>query len=92
MILLYSKSFLESVKKFPKNIQEKLFDQLEIFKQNPFHPFLYTKPLVERLIGFYSFRITRGWRVIFRFENKETILLVEAGHRKDIYTSINKVI
>ena len=85
MILLYSKSFLKSVKKFPSNIQKKLSNQLEVFQQNPFHPALHTKPLTGKLLGFYSFRITRDWRVIFRFENQKTTLLTEAGHRKDIY-------
>jgi addiction module RelE/StbE family toxin len=85
MTLLYTKSFLKSVKKLPPNIQEKLSDQLEILQKNPFYPLLRTKPLTGRLLGFYSFRITRDWRVIFRFENQETILLTQTGNRKDIY-------
>lgn len=85
MIILYSKSFLKSVKKLPSNIKEKLSGQLKTLEKNPFHPLLHTKPLTGKLLGFYSFRITRDWRVIFRFEDQETILLTEAGHRKDIY-------
>ena len=85
MTLLYTKSFLKSVKKFPENIQEKLSDQLEVFQQNPFHSLLHTKTLTGKLLGFYSFRITRNWRVIFKFEDQKTILLTQAGNRKDIY-------
>jgi len=83
--LIYSKRFLKSARKLPKNSQVKLAKQLKLFQQNPFHPFLHTKPLVNQLIGFYSFRITRDWRVIFQFESPELIKLIEVGHRKDIY-------
>lgn len=83
--LIYSKRFLKSTKRLPKKIQVKLAEQLEFLQENPFHPLLHTKSLTGPLIGFYSFRITRNWRVIFRFENPEIIKLIEVGSRKDIY-------
>ena len=83
--LSYSRHFLKSVKKFPSSIQNKLATKLEILQKNPFHPFLHTKPLTGQLLGFYSFRITREWRVIFQFSAPEIIKLIEVGHRKDIY-------
>ncbi|MDP1538738.1 MAG: type II toxin-antitoxin system mRNA interferase toxin, RelE/StbE family [bacterium] len=85
MKIVYSSEFLKSAKFTPKPIQKKLADLLEIFQSNPFHPKLHTKPLVGKLKGFYSFRITRDWRVIFIFLNSETISLIEIAHRKDIY-------
>ncbi len=48
-------------------------------------PKLHSKPLVGKLKGFYSFRITRNWRVIFSFLDRETIFLIDVAHRKDIY-------
>lgn len=45
---------------------------------------IYNKNFLKS-VGFYSFRITRDWRVIFQFENPEVIKLIEMGHRKDIY-------
>ncbi len=36
--LIYSKGFLKSAKRLPKNLQEKLVKQLEFLQQNPFHP------------------------------------------------------
>lgn len=83
--LVYSRYFLKSVKKLPTPIQNKLATKLELLQKNPFHLLLHTKSLIGRLFGFYSFRITREWRVIFQFLEPEIIKLVEVGHRRDIY-------
>jgi len=83
--IVYGKSFLRSARKLPTEQQKKLADLLVILTKNPFHPYLHTKPLTGELIGFYSFRITRDWRVIFQFFGSAEIKLVSLGHRKDIY-------
>src|SRR3990167_8380347 len=58
---------------------------LRASQEKPFHQLLHAKSLTGSLAGFYSFRITRDWRVIFQFVNPQTIKLIEAAHRKDIY-------
>ncbi len=83
--IVYSEHFLKSAGKLPKNSQEKLAQQLELLRENPFHPLLHTKHMVGQLAGFYSFRITRDWRVIFQFKKPNNIKLIETGHRKEIY-------
>ncbi|MDO8663854.1 MAG: type II toxin-antitoxin system RelE/ParE family toxin [Candidatus Wildermuthbacteria bacterium] len=83
--LVYTDSFLKSAGKLPKSQQNKLAELLETLQENPFGHKLHSKNLSGRLTGFYSFRITRDWRVIFQFTNPDTIKLVEVGHRKDIY-------
>lgn len=83
--IIATKRFLEAAARLPKQQQEKLGSLLEIVRQNPFHPKFHTKPLHGNLTGFYSFRITRDWRVIFQFNNPETIQLLRVANRKDIY-------
>ena len=83
--IVYNKHFVKSAKKLPTNLQVKLAKQLELLQQNPFHPLLHTKPLTGPLAGFYSFRITRDWRVIFQFLEQNAIKLIEVAHRKEIY-------
>jgi len=83
--LVYTKRFLKSAKKLPFYIQNNLSGKLETLQENPFHSFLHTKSLTGILSGFYSFRITRNWRVIFCFIEPKIIKLVEIAHRKDIY-------
>jgi mRNA interferase YafQ len=86
MNIVFSKEFIKSVKLIPKPIQRKLADLLEVLENNPFSPILHTKPLTGHLKNFYSFRITRNWRVIFNFiENPQMIFLIDVAHRKNIY-------
>lgn len=83
--LLYGKKFFRLAKKIPKNQQEKLSELLTIFQKNPFDSRLHTKALSGKFSGLYSFRMTRDWRVIFRFTSPNEIQLIELGSRKDIY-------
>jgi mRNA interferase RelE/StbE len=46
------------------------------------------KPLLGRLIGFYSFRIG-NYRAIYTLEN-ERILVHYVGHRKDVYDKVGR--
>lgn len=86
--IVYGNYFLKSAKKLPNQQREKLAELLEYLKENPFYPNLHSKPLTGRLTGFYSFRITRDWRVIFQFISPEKIKLVAVGHRQDIYCKL----
>lgn len=85
MRVIYSDKFLKSVAGLPKKIQVKLDSLITFLVQDPFHPLLHSKPLGGNLTGSYSFRITRDWRVIFIFEEKDVIKLIIVGNRKDIY-------
>ncbi|MBI3638472.1 hypothetical protein HY227_01890 [Candidatus Wolfebacteria bacterium] len=83
--IVYYRNFLKSAKCLPKSQQKKFANLLVALKANPFHPLLHAKYLSGELAGFLSFRISRDWRVIFKFINPETIHLIGVKHRKDIY-------
>lgn len=85
IILVYGTRFFKSARKLPNIQQKKLAKLLEIIQDDPFHSHLHAKPLSGQLSGFYSFRITRDWRVIFQFLSPDKIQLLEVGHRKNIY-------
>lgn len=86
--IVFHDNFLKSARYLPRPQQKKLGNLIEILKTNPFHSLLHTKNLSGELSGFLSFRISRDWRVIFRFINPETIHLLRVKHRKDIYKNI----
>lgn len=81
----YHKRFIKEFQKLPREIQEKAVLLEDIFCANPFHPELKTKKLQGKLQLFYSFRITRDYRIIFEFLDPGTILFLATKHRKDIY-------
>lgn len=79
--------FEKDTRRIPHAAQVKLAFLLELFRRNPFDSRLHTKPLAEPLRGLFAFRITRDWRVVFRFLSPHEILLLRVKHRKDIYRS-----
>jgi addiction module RelE/StbE family toxin len=83
--IVYSDGFFKSAKKLPVNIKKKLAKLLSFLEQYPYHPLLHSKHLTGELAGFLSFRITRDYRVIFRFLDSNTVQLIRAANRKDIY-------
>lgn len=70
--LVYHPNFLKLVRELPSAQQRKLGLLLPMLQQNPFHPSLHAKRLSGSLVGFLSFRITRDWRVVFRFLDTRT--------------------
>ena len=88
--IVFGKKFIKSAKILSPKHKEKLADLVETLSSEPYNPRLHTKPLSGALIGLYSFRITREWRVIFKFNSPNEIQLVAVGHRKDIYNKIVK--
>lgn len=83
--IYYTDRFIRSARQLPVPQQRKLAALLEDCQKDPFHPLLHTKPLVGKLSGLYSFRITRDYRVIFQFVTAEAISIIDVGHRRDIY-------
>lgn len=81
----YSGRFIKSAKVLSTQQQNKLVALIELLTQNPFQLKLHTKHLTGKLSGLYSFRITRDWRVIFRFLSPVEIQLLDVAHRKNIY-------
>jgi len=85
MEVILEQSFLKSAKKLPIETRQKLSRLVGLLEANVYHPLLHTKKLTGRMAGFFSFRITRDWRVIFYFKSPSTIHVLEVKHRKDIY-------
>lgn len=83
--VVYDKDFLKDVRKLPVECQNKIADLLEIIKGDAFDLRLHTKPLSPPLQGLFSFRITRDYRVGFKFRLNHVIQLLIADRRDKIY-------
>lgn len=85
MKLDFSDKFLKEAARLPPSHKEKLADCLVILTEEPFHPLLHTKYLDGVLAGLLSFRVTRDYRVIFKFIGADQLQLMSVRHRKDAY-------
>ena len=78
------------INRLPSEVQEKLARLLDVLVVDPFDPLLHTKPLSVPLQGMFSFRITRGYRVGFKFREAYTIQLLAAGSPDKIYERLRR--
>jgi Txe/YoeB family toxin of Txe-Axe toxin-antitoxin module len=54
--------------------------QIELFKNNPFHPGLHTELLEPRYMKIWSFRIDKKFRAIFIFLDKSSIEIIDINN------------
>ncbi len=64
----------------PKHIQRRAIRILELFLQNPFHPSLRLHKLSGKLAGRWSISITMKYRIIFRIEQNDALLISIGTH------------
>ncbi len=83
--ILYDKDFLRDVHALPVQYQKRLAKYIEILQDDIFDPRLHTKPLSTPLQGIFSFRITRDYRVGFKFRASHVIMLLAVDRRNMIY-------
>jgi len=81
----YDKQFIKEATKLPPTQKKLLANKLSYLAINPFDSRLHTKQLSSPLTGVFSFRVSREYRVLFRFIDAEHLFLLSAKHRKDIY-------
>lgn len=85
--IIFTSSALKSVRKLPKTIQSKIEESLEILSIDWRDSRLHVKKLNHKH-SLFSFRVGRDYRIIFQFKNINTIKILHAAHRKDIYNKL----
>lgn len=83
--IIFHRGFIKEFPKLPKIVQEKAVRLEEIFKDDCFNRRLRTKKLQGKIKTAYSFRVTRDYRITFRFISNEEVEFLSADNRKDIY-------
>jgi mRNA-degrading endonuclease RelE of RelBE toxin-antitoxin system len=84
MALVKTSDFEKVYKKLQPRIQRLFLIQEKRFAINPRDSRLHIKKLTD-FDGAFSFRITRHYRALFYFKNKETTIFFDIDHRKDVY-------
>ncbi|MBS3093526.1 type II toxin-antitoxin system RelE/ParE family toxin [Candidatus Pacearchaeota archaeon] len=77
----FDKNAKDFLKKLKRGDQEFILKRIELLKENPH----LGKRLAGNLFGLWKLRIDK-FRVLYRiFENKLLIVIIDIGHRKNIY-------
>ncbi len=78
--LLYTKTASRDISKLDSVAKKKIKKKLEFYSQKPL---FYAKKLVNSSLGSYRWRIG-NYRIVFDLDRNK-ILILRVGHRKEIY-------
>lgn len=82
MKIIFSENAFRQISKFDKKTQKRISDKLDFYlSQND--PLEFAEHLTDHQFGDWRFRVGE-YRVLFDVE-KNTIILLKIGHRKEIY-------
>ena len=78
--LIFSKLALKQLNKLEKNIKERIWEKLQLCKENPFR-------FLEHLEQIKGFKLRVGdYRLIIDVNNSTKVIeILKLGHRKNIY-------
>lgn len=77
--IAYTERFLKSFNKLTSQEQDVFSSKMKLFIENTLHPSLRTKK-IQGHKELYESSINMDIRIIWFFENKELIVLVDIGH------------
>jgi len=83
--IYYTEEFRRRYSELPTYIQKKAERRERVFRENPFHPSLKTEKLQPFEKEYWSFRVDRNYRIIFRFGEANRVYFVTCGHHQWVY-------
>ncbi len=81
----YHREFIKEFNQLPLAQKKKLAHLEGVFRNSPFDSRLHGKKLSGKLAEYFSFRVTRDYRVIFRLVSIGFADFISVRHRKEIY-------
>lgn len=83
--LIATKHFVDAYQRLPESLRKKLDKQEATFCVNPFHPSLHTEKLQPKAKAYWSFRVDKSYRVLFRIGENNEIFLMTVGTHDWVY-------
>jgi len=78
--LIYTKTAFNDIRKLDYIARKRIKKKIEEFSNNPI---IHAKKLVDSVIGEYRWRVG-NYRIVFDID-KDKIIILRVGHRKEIY-------
>ncbi|MFH1325982.1 MAG: type II toxin-antitoxin system mRNA interferase toxin, RelE/StbE family [Candidatus Falkowbacteria bacterium] len=79
MQIIYSPKFVRKYKRLLDCVKDKAEKAEQLFRANPFYPALKIHKLTGKFKNFYSFSIDYKYRIIFEFEDRNTVYFHSVG-------------
>jgi addiction module RelE/StbE family toxin len=83
MKVAYQKTFFRQLRKLPKELQEEVYEKIELFENDHNSPILKTHKLHGKMKRFWAFSINYSYRIVFEIQKDEALFLEIGNH--DIY-------
>lgn len=84
----YTETAAKAIRKLDPQIKARVHAAIDALREDPHRG----KPLQFTLKGLYSWR-TGDWRIVYRIDGaKIVILLVTAGHRREVYARVRELL
>ena len=86
--LIWDQKFKKSLKKRlgkSDELTDKFKSKIKLFEEDPFNPILRTHKLSGILKEYWAFSIDYNLRVIFKFIDSKTALLIDIGTHDEVY-------
>ena len=85
MIIDFHRNFKKDLNKLPPCCKEQLYERINIFSEDSFHPILNNHQLHGKLKGQHSINITGDIRAIYEQIDKNTVLFLSIASHSKLY-------
>ena len=80
------KNFEKQCKKLKKREQEKTWERLGLFLEDPFHPLLDNHPLKGKYTDYRSINITGDLRAVYKYVSEDECIFVIIDTHSNLYS------
>jgi len=84
MKIAFAPPFFRQLKRLEKDLQEEVFEKIELFEQEIKNPSLKVHKLKGRLDGRYSFSVNYKIRIVFQYLSTQEVVFLAVGDH-DVY-------
>ena len=81
----FHKNFLKMLDKTPTEVEEKFYERLKLFEQNPDHPLLKDHSVDKAYPNWRSINITGDWRALYEPTSKDVVVFIKIGTHSQLY-------
>ena len=85
MIIDFHKKFLKNFDKLPSKIQEKFYERLRIFTEDPYNSLLNNHSVDSAYPGWRSINITGDYRALYEPADKSFAIFMNIGTHSELY-------